>query len=282
MNRKIYKATISGFNITDAFEAVDLFFEKNYLAVSCAEKGRDWIVEVLKDRPFEVGEISSVLRTKKNFSAVTEELKDIDWLRKCFENFRPILVGNFYIYGPHLRENVKPKDKILIEIAAATAFGTGEHPTTSRCLMACQTFFDDRIHKKVLDIGCGSGILSIALAKLGAKNVVACDNDPEAVKITKENIEINKVDHRISVFRNAGTEFSKQKYDFIVANILSEPLRAMSQAIFDSLSNEGILVLSGFVTDDKTVEEKFSSLGLIKIFEYEHANWSAVVFKKSN
>ena len=282
MNRKIYKATISGFNITDAFEAVDLFFEKNYLAVSCAEKGRDLIVEVLKDRPFEVGEISSVLRTKKNFSAVTEELKDIDWLRKCFENFRPILVGNFYIYGPHLRENVKPKDKILIEIAAATAFGTGEHPTTSRCLMACQTFFDDRIHKKVLDIGCGSGILSIALAKLGAKNVVACDNDPEAVKITKENIEINKVDHRISVFRNAGTEFSKQKYDFIVANILSEPLRAMSQAIFDSLSNEGILVLSGFVTDDKTVEEKFSSLGLIKIFEYEHANWSAVVFKKSN
>ena len=282
MNQRVYKATISGFNIIDAFEAVDLFFEKEYMAVSCAEKGRDWIVEVLKDRPFEENEVSFVLHMKKNFSVVTEELKDIDWLAKCFENFRPITVGNFYMYGPHLRENVKPKDKILIEIAAATAFGTGEHPTTSRCLMACQTFFNDRVHKKVLDIGCGSGILSIALAKLGAKNVVACDNDPEAVKITKENIEINRVDHRISFFQNIGTEFSKQKYDFIVANILSEPLRAMSQAIFDSLSDNGILVLSGFVCEDKSVEEKFLSLELIKKFEYQHANWSTVVFGKSN
>lgn len=276
----IHKAVIRTFDITDAFEAVDLLYEQGYMSVSCAEVSSGWIVEVLNERPLDMTDLSLTLSKYGEISIDISELKDEDWLRKCFENFKPITVGDFYTYGPHLRGNVRPADKILIEIAAATAFGTGEHPTTSRCLLACQTFFDYRIHKKVLDIGCGSGILSIALAKLGARDVTACDNDPEAVRVARENIKINKVAHNISIFQNRGVEFSQNKYDFIVANILSEPLLAMSQDIVSSLNDDGILVLSGFVTNDKSVEEKYSALGLVKKFEYSHARWSTIVFSK--
>ena len=169
---------------------------------------------------------------------------------------------------------------MLIEIAAATAFGTGEHPTTNRCLMACEAFFDVDKHKKVLDVGCGSCILSIALARLGATNIFACDNDPEAVRVSSENIIINKVASRVKVFQNKGCEFAERKYDFIVANILAEPLIFMGDDIANSLENGGILVLSGFTSDDDSVEKRFTSLGLEIKHKYDYKGWTTLVLTK--
>ncbi|MDR2781970.1 MAG: 50S ribosomal protein L11 methyltransferase [Holosporaceae bacterium] len=282
MTKKIFKCTIGDFNIKDAFESVDVLFENGYESVSCAEKGDCWIVEVLHDRELSELEVRDVLSNYKISKIKSEEVKETNWLQKCFENFRAIFVGNFYIYGPHLRSSPMPTDKIAIEIAAATAFGTGEHPTTNRCLIACQTFFDEKQHKSVLDIGCGSCILSIALAKLGARNVFACDCDSESVRVSKANTKINRVAHKINVFQNSGCEFNRQKYDFIVSNILSEPLISMKNAIVDSLAPCGILVLSGFRSDDDSVLRAYVASELKLKFRYDHNGWTTLVFEKNN
>lgn len=281
MTQKIFKCTVGDFSISDSFAIVDLLFEKDYLSVSCVEKSDDkWFVEILSTLPIKKTDISQILADYKYSSIEIDTLENVDWLAKCFENFKPITVGDFYMFGPHLRMKKRPANKIAIEIAAATAFGTGEHPTTSRCLLACQTFFNHEIHKNVLDIGCGSGILSIALAKLGAKSVTACDIDSEAIRITSENIVINHVAHRVSVFQNVGHEFDTNKYDFIVANILATPLISLAESIVNSLNRDGILVLSGFNAGDYSVLEKYASLGLELKYKYIHQDWLTLVLHK--
>jgi ribosomal protein L11 methyltransferase len=240
------------------------------------------VVEVLHTQEISEAEIREKLSTY-NFSMIENgKIKETDWLQKCFENFKPITVGDFYIYGPHLRGSPMPPDKITVEIAAATAFGTGEHPTTNRCLVACQTFFDEKQHKSVLDIGCGSCILSIALAKLGARNICACDCDEEAVRVARKNIVVNGVEHRIKVLRNEGCEFNCRKYDFIISNILAEPLLSMAKAITDSLAENAILILSGFTMNDNSVLQKYSEEGLKLKLRYDYRGWTTLVFKRKS
>ncbi|MDR0968536.1 MAG: 50S ribosomal protein L11 methyltransferase [Holosporaceae bacterium] len=281
MTDRLFKHTIGNFDIKDAFEAVDLLFERNYSSVSCEKKNDDWIVEVLNFKEIPETEIRSILSGYRFSKIKIEELEDANWLEKCFENFKPIVAGDFYIYGPHLRGSSIPSDKIAIEIAAATAFGTGEHPTTNRCLVAVQTFFDEKRSKSALDLGCGSCVLSIALAKLGACEVYAYDCDDEAVKVSRENVAINKVAHRVSVFKNLDCEFACRQYDFIVSNILAEPLISMSEAVVSSLSPNGLLVLSGFTSDDDGVLRKYLSLGLKLKFRYDYKGWTTLVFEKA-
>lgn len=280
MSSRIFKYTIGTFSIGSAFEVMDLLFEKDYMSVSCVEKNEKWFIEVLSDRFIDE---SDVLKPLKEYGCSVidiEGIKETNWLKKCFENFKPIVVGDFYIHGSHLRMSTMPKNKIGIEIAAATAFGTGEHPTTNRCILACQTYFDHKEHKSVLDIGCGSCVLSIALAKLGANNVTACDIDAEAVKVSLENTVINKVAHKISVFQNYASEFSINKYDFIVSNILSEPLISLSNDITNSLNSGGILIVSGFNSSDYSVLERYTTLKFSIKHIYESSNWKTIVFQK--
>ncbi len=277
----IFKCVIGNFKIDDAFSVTDLFDNDEVLSVSCVHKNKMWNVEILSEEKIDPSDLRRKLVGYDFFVVENKPLEDINWLEKCFANFKPITVGGFFIYGPHLRNTRHPENKMQIEIAAATAFGTGEHPTTNRCLMACEAFFDADKHKRVLDIGCGSCILSIALARLGATNVFAYDNDPEAVRVSSENIVINKVASRIKVLQNQSCEFSEMKYDFIVANILADPLISMSDYIVKSLESEGILVLSGFTSDDDSVEKKFVSLGLQIKHKYDYQGWTALVLTKA-
>lgn len=279
---KIYKCTIGSFQIKDAFEIVDIFYDAEYTTVSTIEKDKKWIVEILSETPITESSVRSFLKGIYKYDTYEiEVLENIDWLKHCFDTFKPITIGNTFIYGPHLRGKIKiPKNKIAIEIAAATAFGTGEHPTTNKCMIACQSFFDNKVHKKVLDIGCGSGIISIMLAKLGAKNIISCDIDMEAVRVSKENTVINLVDQRVKVFKNNNTEFNREKYDFIIANILTETLISLSKSIVYSMNDNAICIISGFTSNDHKAIEKFQQLGLSLRHIYENDNWSTAVFQK--
>ncbi|GHT93928.1 ribosomal protein L11 methyltransferase [Alphaproteobacteria bacterium] len=282
MSEDIYKCIVGNFVIKDAFDVMDIFFDSGYLSVSTVEEKDRWFVEILDNKPMDDADVLSLLGNYKCSIVKSEKIADTNWLKKCFENFKPITVGNFYIFGPHLKNKPVSVDKIGIEIAAATAFGTGEHPTTNRCILACQTFFGAKEHKTALDIGTGSGVLSIALAKLGCRCITACDNDPESVRVSKENAVINKVAHRVHVFQNESCEFSEKSYDFIVANILSEPLISMAEHVEKCLAKNGIAVLSGFSSQDKSVRNKYTSLGLTLKYEYIFSGWATIVLEKSS
>lgn len=278
---KMYHCEIHGFNIKEAFEVLDLLSENDYSSVSCAENKDSWFIEIINTSPISIAHIKSVLWRHKFSRIVSKELENVDWLKKCFENFKPISVGGFLIYGSHLRGADIPANKVGIEISAATAFGSGEHPTTNRCLCAIESFYNPRRHKKILDIGCGSCILSIACAKLGANDISSYDNDPEAVKISNENIEINNVAHKISVYQNEACEFADndKKYDLIVANILSEPLVAMRDAIVSCLVPEGVLIISGFNSDDGSVAQAYAELQ--QTYRYNYRGWTTLVMSNT-
>lgn len=281
MSNKTYRLVIGSFSIGESFEIVDLLSGNNaYMSVACFEHNNKWFVEIISDHRVAPSSIAGNLSDYRYEVLKSEETTGVNWLQKCFENFVPITVGDFYLFGPHLKNRPVPKDKIGIEIAAATAFGSGEHPTTNRCLMACQSFFDPKVHKSVLDVGCGSGVLSIAIAKLGARNVYAYDSDPEAVRVALENTINNQVEQRVSVYQNAGVEFSIRKYDFVVSNIFSGPLVSMSEPIIASMNPNAILVLSGFCSDNKSVEDKYLKSGLSLLYRYDMDNWSALVLQK--
>ena len=281
MTEKVYFCNITGLNIKDAFDLSDLLVEQEYDAVSCAEdKDKSWFVEIVHSDVLDVALVKDIAN-KFHFADIESGIfGEIDWLKRCFENFRPVTIGRFFIYGSHLRGKTLPIDKIPIEISAATAFGSGEHPTTNRCLLALETFFDHVRHKRVLDVGCGSGILSIACAKLGASKVAGCDNDMEAVRIAKLNSEINNVSQRVDIFLNQDDSFRCAKYDFVVANILAQPLIAMRDSIANVLVNKGLLVLSGFTTDDGSVLERYIASGFLLLHRYDYHGWSAIVLQK--
>lgn len=277
---ELYHCLIKDFSISEAFSMLDILFDYGYNSVSCSEEGRDnWFIEIIHQAPISIPEVRDLLNIGYSHVIVSEKMPAIDWLKKSFSNFRPITVGSFYIYGPHLKNKSIPMDKVGIEIAAATAFGTGAHATTSRCLQAIETYLDPCCHSSFLDIGCGSCILPIAAAKIGMRNIFAFDNDPEAVKIANENIVINNVAHCITVQQNKGCEFANKKYDFVVSNILASPLVEMCDAIVGSLNPNATLVLSGFTEEDDSVEKAYSDSGLSLIHKYSYQGWNTLVYR---
>ena len=215
-----------------------------------------------------------------------EILSSQDWLADNVIEFAPVDVAEFLVYGIH-EKNIDTKGKIGIKVYAATAFGS-EHQTTKCCLLGISD-----IHKqidftpRVLDVGTGSGILSLAAAKIWpAAKIVAVDIDDESVAVTKQNAADNGVETQITAVYSDGyqskTVQDNAPYDIILANILARPLIAMAEDMAKYLKEGGYAVISGFIEDqvDWVIEahEKFG-LHLEKVYEAD--NWRAALLKKA-
>lgn len=277
----MWNVKIWPFHLSDAYAISDKISE-DFLAVSVVEDFDEkfWVLEVISETKIYENDqrIENIIDLSgKKFEC--KELDDVNWLQKCFENFKPFSVGKFYIYGSHNTKKLAKHSQITLQIDAATAFGSGEHATTEGCLHACSTYFNPRKHFSAMDLGCGSGILAMALSKLGGKSILAYDNDVEAVRVAKKNVEKNNCSNMIKVFHNNATEFEKYRFDFIVSNILAEPLIGMSEKIVSSLDERGILIISGFTTEQK-VGEIYEKFGLKILQRYTIKNWDTVVLKK--
>lgn len=216
-----------------------------------------------------------------------EEVGDRDWLAESYQALPPFVVGGFYIYGSHYT-GPKLADKIPLLIEAATAFGSGEHGTTSRCMLAIehvkQIGFKPR---NILDMGCGSGILAATAAKLWPDvKTYAADNDPECVRVTDLHLAANNITN-VKSYVSDGYDVSspvwrEAPYDFIIANILAGPLIEMAAEQSKALASGGYLILSGTLKEQaERVIAAYTPHGLTLAGEFPGDEWMTILMRKA-
>ncbi len=210
-----------------------------------------------------------------------------DWLAESYRALPPLTIGSFFIYGSHY-DGEKPVGKIPLLIEAATAFGSGEHGTTSQCMLAIEHVKNGGFApRNILDMGCGSGILAAVAAKLWPDVTVhAADNDPECVRVTDIHIQTNNISNVIS-YRSEGYEpqspvWKDAPYDFIIANILAGPLIEMAAEQSKALASGGYLILSGTLKEQaERVLGAYTPCGFSLIKEFPCDEWMTLLLRKA-
>ncbi len=243
--------------------------------------------QVLKARLLIASDVHNI-DISQNFDFMQEDVPDINWLEYSYMQFPSFSIGPFFIYGSHYEDNV-PKEQIGLQIDAATAFGSGEHGTTSGCLQAMIDLKGQGACPwNVLDMGTGSGILAIAAWKLWKTPVLAVDNDPEAVRVAAHHREINNVPESATDIQcvcgdGFATELVQQRkpFDLIIANILPGPLKEMAEALVTCADENGAIVLSGILNEQaEGVLGVYQALGLEHRKTIEIGEWSTLMLRK--
>ncbi|WNC68259.1 50S ribosomal protein L11 methyltransferase [Thalassotalea nanhaiensis] len=188
--------------------------------------------------------LKSIHPDKEDMQYKLEQLEDKDWEREWMDNFHPMKFGQRLWICPSWRDVPEP-DAVNVMLDPGLAFGTGTHPTTALCL----TWLDslDLTDKVVVDFGCGSGILSLAALKLGAKKVIGIDIDPQALQASLANAQRNGVEDRLELF--LPKDQPTLKADVVVANILAGPLRELAPVIMGYVAKDGLVALSGILEE---------------------------------
>ena len=208
-----------------------------------------------------------------------------NWLRESNVKFSPVKINKFIVTSSFFANSVN-QDRFSLTIDASLAFGTGHHVSTKFCLELIQELKKRGINPlTVIDVGCGTGILAIAIAKLFRSRVIAVDNDIHSVEITKRNIVLNNVACNVKVHKSIGLAGnhlnSRAKYNLIVANILYKPIKTLMRSVIANLSNGGFVILSGLnIKQARHLKEISKQFGLKVMEERKEANWGALLLKK--
>jgi ribosomal protein L11 methyltransferase len=252
--------------ILKAYFPQDIRSEKRIVAV---QKYIDSLYEIFPD--FE----------KPSFT--TEIICDPDWGEQWKKYFKPIRVSNNIIVKPTWERYTPASRDIVIEIDPGMAFGTGQHASTRMCIEAIEdVIMKDRSIKewKVLDVGCGTGILGITAAKMGAQDVICVDIDKKAVEIAGENAAINNVKPFLRVLNKNAAAIDKPR-NLIIANLTSKLLLTLRPHFIELLLPEGYMIISGIIEQDaKNIEEQFSADPLTLHRMITEKEWVCYVLRK--
>jgi len=288
--------------VADAFESV---LGEGALSFSRFEEKADgmgtpalWRVLALMDTAPDAAVLADAVAAvagmaRERIPAITvEALPDEDWLALNRRQFPPVEAGRFFIHGSHF-EGVAPAGKIGLRLDAGPAFGSGTHETTRGCLIAIDEAMTEFARAgrpvRALDVGCGSGILALAIAAAGGTDtgapqvpVIATDIDPVAAATTRENAAANGLAARIVALAGEGVSGAEvvagAPYDLIVANILAEPLIGLAPALAERLASGGRLVLSGLMTvQEGDVLAAYAAAGLALRRTIVLGDWSTLV-----
>jgi ribosomal protein L11 methyltransferase len=214
-------------------------------------------------------------------------IKEEDWLTSWKKYWAPEIVGNHLLILPcWMNLNEKFKDKKIIKIDPGAAFGTGSHPSTYLCLEKMENIsFSD---KKILDIGSGSGILSVAARLLGAKEVYAVDNDYLAINSTKSNFQLNFGDlNNLSTYLGSFNEVilknQLKQFDLVLCNILAEVIKGMIPNIYKCLRNNGEVIFSGILNSQKDEIIKILIQNDLKLLDVStRKDWACISAQKTS
>jgi ribosomal protein L11 methyltransferase len=227
----------------------------------------------------------SVLKGDVGFAAETID-SDIDWVARSLAGLKPVAAGGFVIHGSHDRPPRQP-GLVPIRIDAAQAFGTGHHETTAGCLEALDRLTRVRRFSRPLDIGTGSGILAIALARRLRRRVVATDIDPVAVRTARTNARDNGVGRLVVATLADGLGNARVSraapFDLIVANILAGPLITLAPAIGRAALPGASIVLSGLLSGQALrVQLAYARQGMTLQRKLVRGDWATLVLAKTS
>jgi len=238
------------------FPALEAAFEEDGLPISIFDLDEaNGIKEVSLYADGEVDAIERRLREIMREASVSadigrEVLPDVDWVAKSLEGLQPVRAGRFLVHGSHDRHRRRIGD-LAIEIEAGLAFGTGHHGTTAGCLEMIDMVVRREHPRNALDLGTGSAVLAIALAKLAHIPVLATDIDPVATTVAAGNVRLNQVESYVETLTAAGfgdpAFRARAPFDLIVANILARPLMRLAPDMARSVRPGGSLILSGIL-----------------------------------
>lgn len=214
-----------------------------------------------------------------------EMLPDQDWIRLSLEGLPPVRAGRFFLYGVH-DAGIVPPGVLPLHIEAGLAFGTGHHESTALCLEALCRLGKGRRFARVLDVGCGTGVLAIAAAKLWHGMVVASDIDAIATGVTRANVRENGAIPEIQTVCADGLDHPQIRasapYDLICANILARPLVRLAPAIAKVARTGGTVLLSGLLRNQENLVLSFyRAQKLVFYGAFRSGPWSALVLKKA-
>ena len=266
----------------------DYLFEKGIISISQANIGKDQCISFHFDKKNETNIIKIIQSVFGKF--INFNIKNIpkkNWVLETQKNLKPIISKDIIIHNDNYSRS--KYSNIDICINASMAFGTGHHGTTHGCIEALSDLRKNRKINNFLDIGTGSGILSIISSKLWYCSGIAIDNDPVAIEITKINFKKNNVNQSITykvldIMRDC-KKLQSNGYDLIIVNILANVINKVRFDLKRLLDNNGILILSGITYSQKrSILMYFLSIGFIKIKEIQYAEWVTLtlVYCKSN
>jgi len=194
----------------------------------------------------------------------TRVVHEADWAEAWKAHFPVLRVGRRIVIKPTWRRHRPGPDEVVVALDPGMAFGTGLHPTTRLCLAALERVADRGLvtGARALDVGCGSGILAIAAARLGAASVLGVDTDPIAVEATAANAARNRLTQRIAA-REGSLPTGEPPFDVVLANLIAGVLVALARELAAEVAPGGTLVASGIYVDRETeVREAFGAVGL--------------------
>lgn len=213
------------------------------------------------------------------YQVLESDISEEEWENNWKKFFKCTEIGERLCVRPVWEEYNNKDNRVVLNIDPGAAFGTGTHPTTSMCLKVLERLVNPKT--TLLDIGSGSGILSIAAALLGAEKSVGVDIDPVAVKVAKENAKLNNVENKTQYVLGNLDEEITDKYDIVVANIVADAIIALSDSAQEKMKDTGYFLCSGIIDIRATeVKNALESKGYKIIEEITDNNWFAFLANK--
>jgi ribosomal protein L11 methyltransferase len=250
--------------------------------------GEDVFVKAYFKYEVNLSELETLIREKlsfiSNFLDIGEgytgyyEIDEEDWATSWKKYYKPLHITDKVVIKPSWEDYSKAPEEIVIELDPGMAFGTGTHETTKMCAELIERYV--KKGDSAIDIGCGTGILSVIAAKLGAKEITAVDIDELAVKITKENCIINGVDNIVKAYTGSLREIDPVKTDIVFANIIANVIIDLADTLRYYLKKDGYFITSGIIKERKQeVIETYLGKGFSQEVILEMGEWVAIVFK---
>src|SRR5262249_49056723 len=255
------------------------------VAVSRFQNAGGWSVEALCEQRPHTGAVQRALKALGAPPATIAYVPPKNWVAETQRMLAPLRIGRFFFHGSHF-DGRPPRAAISLQIDASLAFGTGRPETTRGCLLALDRLArSGQRFKRALDLGCGSGILALAIVRLWDAPVLAVDTDADAIAIARENLRINRAPDRLRVVKSYGFGAVAVKraapFDLIVANILAGPLCRLARGFGRHLAPGGVAILSGLMNDQEpqviAAQERH---GLKLRSRWRSDDWSVLEFRR--